>query len=98
MTDGPAPHPTNRLTPHPPEEALAVETYVDEHRGQWVVSIAVAFADGVVRREISTYRTKRKAEIAASWIKRAAERDHSTRRVPGALPHAIGPQDAPDDL
>lgn len=82
--------------PHPPEDALAVETYVDEQRGQWIVSIAVVFADGVVRREIGTYRSRRRAEIAASWVKRGAERDHTACQSSDAAPHAIRPEDAPD--
>jgi hypothetical protein len=60
---------------HPPEEAIAVETYVTPVRGQWEVSIAVVFADEVVRKIVTTYHTERMATIAASWIKRAAQRD-----------------------
>ncbi|MDX1890567.1 hypothetical protein [Mycolicibacterium sp. 050158] len=56
-------------------EALAVETIIVEERGQFVVEIAVVFADGIVRKRIDTHRTRRRAEIAAKLIKRAAERD-----------------------
>lgn len=57
------------------EEAHAVETVVVEERGQFAVDIVVVFADGVVRKRINTHRTRRRAEFAASLIKRAAERD-----------------------
>jgi hypothetical protein len=56
-------------------EALAVETIIVEERGQFVVEIAVVFANGIVRKRIDTHRTRRRAEIAAKLIKRAAERD-----------------------
>lgn len=52
-----------------------VSTEVIEENGQWAVDIIVIFDDGVVRRRIDTYRTKRLAEIAADLIKRTAERD-----------------------
>ena len=51
-----------------PEEAYAVETYVEQERGQWVVDIVVIFEDEAVRRRINTYRTERRARIAAEWI------------------------------
>jgi hypothetical protein len=59
----------------PKERALGVETEVVPERGQWAVDIIVFFADGVVRHRIATYRTESLAEISASSIKRAAERD-----------------------
>lgn len=55
--------------------ALAVETYVVEDRGQWAVEIVVIFPDEAIRRTVNRYRTRRHAEIAASWIKRSASRD-----------------------
>jgi hypothetical protein len=55
--------------------ALAVETYVEQDRGRWVVEIVVVFPDEVVRRRVNDYPSKRHAEIAASWIKRGAQRD-----------------------
>lgn len=58
-----------------PERAFAVETYVEQVSGQWVVDLVVIFEDEAVRRRINTYRSERHARIAASWIKRAAERD-----------------------
>ena len=57
------------------------ETVIVGERGQWAVDIVVVFADGVVRKRITTYRTRGRAELAASLIKRAAERD---RRSPTA--------------
>jgi hypothetical protein len=55
--------------------AIAVETYVEAHRGRWTVDIVVVFADEVVRRRVNDYPTRRHAEIAAAWIKRGAQRD-----------------------
>ncbi len=57
------------------DEALDVQTVVVEEDGRWAVEIVVVFADGVVRRRIDTHHTKRRAEISASLIKRAAERN-----------------------
>lgn len=57
------------------QEALDVTTVVIAERGRWAVEIIVVFADGVVRKRIDTYATKRRAELAADLIKRAAERD-----------------------
>ncbi|WP_099024203.1 hypothetical protein [Mycolicibacterium palauense] len=57
------------------DEALDVTTVVIEERGRWAVEIIVVFADGVVRRRIDTHATKRRAEISAGLIKRAAERN-----------------------
>ncbi|HYO01951.1 MAG TPA: hypothetical protein VET27_08705 [Mycobacterium sp.] len=57
------------------EEAHAVDAVVVEERGQFAVDIVVVFSDGVVRKRINTHRTRRRAELAASLIKRAAERD-----------------------
>lgn len=56
------------------DEAHGVETFVVEECGQWAVDIVVIFADGVVRKRIASHRTRSRAEIAASLIKRAAER------------------------
>ena len=55
--------------------AESVETFVFLERGRWVVEIAVVFPDGVVRHRIDTFHTKARAEISASLIKRAAERE-----------------------
>lgn len=57
------------------DDAWAVETVVVHERGHWAVDILVVFDDGVVRKRINTHRTRGRAELAASLIKRAAERD-----------------------
>lgn len=57
------------------DDARAVETVVVHERGHWAVEIVVVFDDGVVRKRINTHRTRRRADLAASLIKRAAERD-----------------------
>ncbi|MBN3457752.1 hypothetical protein [Mycolicibacterium sp.] len=57
------------------EDALDVQTVVVEDRGQWAVEVVVVFPDGVVRNRVDICRTKARAELAASLIKRAAERD-----------------------
>jgi hypothetical protein len=57
------------------DEAIAIETFVSADSGRWKVEIVVIFPDEAVRRTINHYRTQRHAEIAASWIKRAAQRD-----------------------
>jgi hypothetical protein len=58
-----------------PDRAGPVETYVERRNGQWEVDIMVIFEDGVVRKTVNTFRTERRAQIAAEWIKRAAQRD-----------------------
>jgi hypothetical protein len=60
-----------------PDRAYEVETYVEHRNGTWEVDIVVIFDDEIVRKTINTFRTERRAEIAASWIKRAAQRDIS---------------------
>jgi hypothetical protein len=55
--------------------ALSVDTYVVKERGRWAVDIVVVFTDGIVRKRIDTHATKARAELSASLIKRAAERD-----------------------
>ena len=54
------------------ENAVSAETFVEERSGRWYVSIAVLFDDGIVRKEINSYRSRREAEIAADHIKRTA--------------------------
>jgi len=70
----------NEKAPSGSEQASVVETVVVEERGQWAVDIVVVFDDVVVRKRVETYRTRRRAEIAADLIKRTAERD-----IPGPL-------------
>lgn len=68
----PAHWPAERV---PGERALGVETVVVEHDGQWAVDVVVVFPDSVVRRRVSTHRSRRLAELSATYIKRAAERE-----------------------
>ena len=64
------------------DSAVLAETTVQEEKGQWVVYLSVIFWQSeqtqepmqIVRHRIQAYRTRRRAEIAADWIKRAAER------------------------
>lgn len=67
------------MSPSPPDSAddgpIGVETFVRQEAGEWIVDVAVAFSDGVVRRRVNKYRTQREAEIAARWIRRGASRD-----------------------
>lgn len=56
-------------------DAWSVDTEVVRERGQWFVEIDVVFEDGVVHHRLGSYFTRRHAEIAASWIRRAADRD-----------------------
>ncbi|ODU04022.1 MAG: hypothetical protein ABS81_11990 [Pseudonocardia sp. SCN 72-86] len=58
-----------------PAVAVGVETVVVHDRGRWAVEIVVVFTDGVVRRRVDTYPTRARAEISASLIRRAADRD-----------------------
>lgn len=58
------------------DEALDVQTVVVSDPGRrWAVEIIVVFADGVVRKRISTHPTRARAELSADLIKRTAERD-----------------------
>ncbi|GAA1392193.1 hypothetical protein GCM10009613_36320 [Pseudonocardia kongjuensis] len=67
---GTAPRPAGSV-----DEALDVHTEVVHERGRWIVEIVVVFADGVVRRRISSHPTEARARISARLIRRAAERD-----------------------
>lgn len=55
-------------------DAVLVESIVREESGEWFVDIAVVLPDGVVRHTVNKYRSKRHADIAASWIQRGANR------------------------
>ena len=57
------------------DDALSVDTVVIPENGRWAVDVIVVFADGVVRKRIHTHATRRRAEIAADLIRRAADRD-----------------------
>lgn len=60
-------------------EEKYVRTEVVEERGQWVVYVEVGDSEGCVRHRIEAYRRKALAEIAAHWIKRAAEKENPFR-------------------
>ncbi len=66
----------------PTRNATYVAMSVVEERGRWVVYMEVGFWEPhqepplqAVRHRIQDYSNRRLAEIAASWMKRAAERD-----------------------
>lgn len=69
--------------PENPDEAFLVETEIRHENGQWVVYLDVLFLDRAVHHKINAYPTRRKAEIAADWIKRAASRDSRFRPPQG---------------
>ena len=66
-----------------PEHALGVVSRIEKERGQWVVFLDVSFWNEdsvdepvkVVRRRISTFPTQQRAELAASFMVRAAARN-----------------------
>jgi hypothetical protein len=67
-----------KVTPRPDssaDNAVEVQTVVVEEHGRWAVEVVVVFDDGVVRTRIDTHPTRARAELSASLIKRAAERD-----------------------
>jgi hypothetical protein len=56
-------------------EEKYVRTEVIEEKGQWVVYLEIGDTESSVKHRINSYHKKRLAEIAASLIKRAAERE-----------------------
>jgi hypothetical protein len=68
-----------------PERALGIVSHIEKERGQWVVFLDVSFWNAessdqpinVVRRRINTYPTQQRAELAASFMVRAAARNQS---------------------
>jgi hypothetical protein len=74
---GPFASPSGHDHSHVPNvvDAWAVEANVVAERGQWFVELDVYCTDGVVHHRLGAYFTRRHAEIAASWIARAASRD-----------------------
>jgi hypothetical protein len=60
-------------------DPLGVTTLIGYEHGQWVVYLEVAFRDGVRRHRIHAYSTKRKAEIAADFIRQGALRSNPFR-------------------
>ncbi len=56
-------------------EEKYVRTEVKNESGRWVVYLEVGDTESSVEHRIQEYSSKRKAEIAAGLIKRAAERE-----------------------
>lgn len=68
-----------------PDRALGVRATLEPERGRWVVYLDVSFWNEgsedqpikTVRRRIETYATKERAELAASFMVRAAAREQA---------------------
>ncbi|MFN8373061.1 MAG: AP2 domain-containing protein [Anaerolineae bacterium] len=63
-------------------DAFAAEIFIEEEHGRFVVYLQVHFWEGASEDKLTTYShrvqdypTRRAAEIAARWIKSAANRD-----------------------
>lgn len=56
-------------------QALDARTEVVRERGQWVVYLEVQFWNETRRFYIETYRSERRAQIAAEMIRRYADQD-----------------------
>ncbi len=56
-----------------PDEALAIACYVVRERGQWAVWAEVTFPDAVRKFCVGTYRTERRAQIQADYVRRYAD-------------------------
>jgi hypothetical protein len=55
--------------------ALRAYARIEKEGGMWVVYLDVLFTDGVARRRIAAYPSRERAETAAKWMERAADRD-----------------------
>ncbi len=65
-----------RLPSEPPDDASTVlGCEVTNDRGGWWVELVVGFDADLVRRRIGPYLTQQQADVAARYIRRAAERD-----------------------
>jgi hypothetical protein len=56
-------------------EERFVRTEIVEERGRWVVYVEVGDSDASVRHRINDFHKRSLAEIAAHWIKLAAEKE-----------------------
>ena len=56
-----------------PDEALAIATYVVLESGQWAVWAEITFPDFVRKFRVGTYRTERRAQIQAEYVRRHAD-------------------------
>lgn len=66
------------------DRATRVKSIIEQESGMWVVYLEITFWEwqgevapkiNHVRRRIQAYTDKRRAEMAAKWMKRAAEKD-----------------------
>ncbi|MEM1115942.1 MAG: AP2 domain-containing protein [Bacteroidota bacterium] len=55
------------------DEALSIATRVVPEAGQWAVYAEIAFPDVVKRFHLGTFRTERRAQIHATYIRRYAD-------------------------
>ena len=61
-------------------EEKYVRTEVKNESGRWVVYLEIGNTEKSITHRIQEYSTKRKAEIAADLIKRAAEREDGFKK------------------
>ena len=67
--------------PQPLEPAIAAKTFVAQENGRWVVYLDLGFSKPdsdeirTERRRIADYATAQRANVAAAWIERTADRD-----------------------
>lgn len=66
------PQPARRRYPDEPE--ALVRASVEPEHGRWAVVLDIVFADGALRHRIADYPTQRRAEVAARFMRAAAER------------------------
>jgi hypothetical protein len=55
--------------------ALRAYARIEREAGMWVVYLEILFTDGVLRKRIAAYPSREKAEMAAHWMGRIADRD-----------------------
>jgi hypothetical protein len=68
------------------EEALGVSADVVDEHGRYVVYLDVVLASGAVRRRISVWPDRRRADIAARELVRQAGRHIISPPEPGSTP------------
>lgn len=54
-----------------------VDTEVLQERGQWNVYLLVTTPEGVTRRQLTTHRNQREADLMADLLRRSARRRRS---------------------
>ena len=55
--------------------AIRAYARIEREDGMWVVYLDVLFVDGFAHGRIAAYPSREKAETAAKWIQRVADRD-----------------------